>query len=55
MGWTVEEVAICKQLLLGLRGEQVSDKYRGYIGRLGSLEEEKKILKLHEDPADQPV
>ena len=46
----MEEVPICELLLFGVMGEEVRDKYRGYIGRLWRKREE--ILKLHED---QPV
>ena len=43
----MEEELICELLQFGVRGEEVRDKRRRYIGRLWSKREE--ILKLHED------
>ena len=43
----MEGVPICELLLFGVRGEEVRDKHRGYIGRLWRKREE--VLKLHED------
>ena len=38
---------ICELVLFRVRGEEVRDKHRGYIGRLWRKREE--VLKLHED------
>ena len=43
----MEGVPIGELLLFGVRGEEVRDKHRGYIGRLWRKREE--VLKLHED------
>ena len=43
----MEGVPICELLLFGVRGEEVKDKHRGYIGRLFRKREE--VPKLRED------